>query len=70
MEAGDLGEDNDVSEESEGRDGVFRRHLPTSIIHPQHQTKRRLITCQGRAWMDTAAGVAMWAEPSSTMLSS
>ena len=27
----------------------------------QHATKRHLVTCQGRAWMDTA-GVAMWAE--------
>ena len=27
----------------------------------QHLVKRHLITCQGRAWMDTA-GVAMWAE--------
>ena len=43
----------------EGETGSFVVKFVRPYI--QHETKRHLITCQGRAWMDTA-GVAMWAE--------
>ena len=65
MEVGDLGEDNVASAKKvKGETVSFDVTFIRPIVHKssmQHQTKRHLITCQGRAWMDTA-GVAMWAE--------